>query len=320
MNEKKILSILVPVFNEEENVLPLYEAVTKELVLLQDRYTYEFIFTDNCSTDRTFEELEKLAAADHRVRVFRFSRNFGFQKSIATGFRFARGHAAIQLDCDLQDSPQLIADFIRYWEQGYAVVYGIRRSRREGWLISGVRKLFYRLINWLSEDELPLDAGDFRLVDRRIVEALKNHYDAHPYLRGAIATMGYAQKGIPYDRQARRHGLSKFSMSDLMGIALDGILNHSIVPLRIATYSGLLIAATTFAAIVLYAVTKVFFGQNWPEGFATTTVLLLTGISLNALFLGVIGEYLGRIYQQVKGRPITLIDKTIDHFQNEIPE
>lgn len=309
---RKLVSIVVPVFNEEENVRCLYNAVCATMAKVADRYEYEMVFTDNHSSDGTFEIVAELAAKDPRVRGIRFSRNFGYQRSIFTAYMSARGAAAIQLDCDLQDPPELILEFLDKWEAGYQVVYGVRRSRREPWWLHLLRRSFYRLIDYLSDDRLPLDAGDFRLVDRRVLDELARMEDSRPYLRGAIATLGFNQIGVEYDRAERLHGSSKFSWEQLVGLALDGILNHSVVPLRIATYTGIVVAGLTALGIVGYVAGKVVFRQDWPAGFATTTVLLLLGISLNALFLGIIGEYLGRIYLQVKRRPITVVERRIE--------
>jgi polyisoprenyl-phosphate glycosyltransferase len=309
---RKLLSIVVPVYNEEPNILPLYQAVEEALAPLADRYDWELVFTDNHSEDQTFAALAKLAASDARVRVFRFSRNFGFQRSIYTGYLRARGDAAIQIDCDLQDPPALMRDFVAAWEAGHKIVYGVRRGRQEGFLITLTRKVFYRLIDFLSEDKLPLDAGDFRLVDRQVLEVLARIDDQKPYLRGTLATLGFDQKGIVYDRAGRARGESKFKLRDLFALALDGILSHSTVPLRMATYTGLAFSVLTPLAVVAYIVARLSFGQKWPPGFATTTVLILGSLSLNAMFLGIIGEYVGRIYQQVRRRPLVLIEKAID--------
>jgi dolichol-phosphate mannosyltransferase len=309
---KKLITILVPVFNEEQNIEPLYDALQPVLSRLSDRYDFEILFTDNHSTDSTFSAIERLAARDSRVRALRFSRNFGFQRSILTGYLNARGDAAVQIDCDLQDPPDLILDFVKKWEQGNRVVYGIRTSRKEGWMMNSTRRLFYRVIDSLSEDDLPLDAGDFRLVDRRVLDELKTLEDSQPYLRGTVASLGFSQVGIPYDRAERARGESKFSFRELVGLALDGILNHSVVPLRIATYLGLTVSVFTVIAIVGYSAGRLFFGANWPPGFASIIILILGSLSLNALFLGIIGEYLGRIYKQVKRRPLTIIEREID--------
>jgi dolichol-phosphate mannosyltransferase len=312
MPGKKLISIVVPVFNEQDNIIPLHDALVPVLASLEDRYDFEILFTDNHSTDETFSILRRLAATDRRVRALRFSRNFGFQRSILTGYNHARGDAAIQMDCDLQDPPSLIPVFLSKWEEGNQVVYGERASRKESWPTSALRKVFYRLIDLLSEDPLPLDAGDFRLVDRCVLHELKSLNDDQPYLRGTIATLGFNQIGIPYDRQERRRGQSKFTLRQLFGLALDGILNHSIVPLRIATYLGLLVALCTFGALAFYVIGGLLFARTWPPGFATITVLILASLSLNALFLGVIGEYLGRMYRQMKRGSLTIIQEEID--------
>ncbi|MFZ0913447.1 MAG: glycosyltransferase family 2 protein [Candidatus Korobacteraceae bacterium] len=309
---KRLISICVPVFNEEGNIEPLYRELLPVMGRLSAKYDFELLFTDNHSTDRTFEILESLARQDHRIRAIRFSRNFGFQRSIFTAYMNCRGEAAIQIDCDLQDPPSLIADFIEKWEQGYQVVYGVRTSRKESRWMNTTRRIFYRLIDALSEDPLPHDAGDFRLVDRRILNELRAFEDYQPYLRGTIAAIGFQQIGLSYDRAERLTGESKFSFGELFGLALDGILNHSVVPLRIATLLGSVVSVTTLLGIVGYMIGRLFLGRNWPPGFATIIILILGSLSLNALFLGIIGEYLGRIYRQVKRRPLTITERELN--------
>ncbi|MEL6186675.1 MAG: glycosyltransferase family 2 protein [Myxococcota bacterium] len=309
---KKLISICVPVLNEEATLDKLYETLEPLLAQHADTYDFEIIFTDNHSTDRTFEKLQALAAKDSRIRVFRFSRNFGYQRSILTAYLKSRGDAVVQLDCDLQDPPELIFEFAKKWEEGYEVVYGVRRKREEAWWMEFTRKVFYRLANALSEDPLPVDAGDFRLVDRKIVRTLRQIQDSQPYLRGAISAMGFNQVGVPYDRRNREAGESKFSVRDLFGLAIDGILNHSTVPLRVATFIGLAVAVMTLFGVGTFVVGRVAAGADWPAGFTTLVTLILGGLALNALFLGVIGEYLGRIYKQVKSSPLTVIEASID--------
>ncbi|MCD1259518.1 glycosyltransferase family 2 protein [Paenibacillus athensensis] len=313
----RLISFVVPVFNEEENIETLYVELKKLTDSLQPEYDYEVIFTDNHSVDRTPELLERLAQSDKKVKVIRFSKNFGYQKSILTGYLHARGDVAIQIDCDLQDPLDMIPAFLEKWKQGYQVVYGIRKSRKENWLINQIRKLFYYIIDKLSEETIPRDAGDFRLVDRQILDQLWQLHDEQPYLRGAIASMGFNQIGLPYDRNERLKGSSKFSFSQLMKLAFDGILNHSLVPLRFATYVGLSVSVITFLGLVCYLIGKIL-GADWPAGFATLTILILLSLSLNALFLGIIGEYLGRIYQQVKRKPLTIIEKQFNVEKEQI--
>jgi dolichol-phosphate mannosyltransferase len=315
MKQRRTISICVPVYNEEDNVGPFYERTLQVMDSLKDKYDFEILFTDNHSTDTTFERLAALSQHDPRVRVLRFSRNFGFQRSILTNYTNARGDAAIQLDVDLQDPPELIAEFARYWEEGYKVVYGVRRSRpNESRWLHGARKMFYRIVDFLSEDELPHDAGDFRLIDRCVIEQLKLVSDQQPYLRGLIASMGFKQTGIVYDRAARERGSSKFNLWRLLGLALDGILHHSVVPLRIATVFGLFMSSVAVLGALYYLVGKLFFRADWPEGLASTTILILLSIGMNALLLGIIGEYIGRIYKNVKQMPMAIIEASIDRL------
>jgi len=308
--ELPLISIVVPVFNEEANILPFYEAVTTAIQPLTGRFGFELVFTDNHSTDATFPLLRDLSKRDPRVRAYRFSRNFGYQRSIMTGYCKARGVAAVQLDVDLQDPPELIARFIEEWQNGADVVYGVRIKRQESWFINLQRVFFYRLINNLSEDPLPLDAGDFRLISRRIIDLLASFDDAQPYLRGTIATLGFQQIGIPYERNPRLRGQSKFPFAKLVSLAIDGILNHSVVPLRLATYFGLSVSVLTLLGVIGYASAKLLLYSEWPAGFATIATLILAGISINAMLLGIIGEYLGRMYQQIRKRPLTIIEES----------
>jgi polyisoprenyl-phosphate glycosyltransferase len=310
---KRLISIVVPVYNEETTVLAFHDAIRSVVAPLEARYDFEFVFTDNHSEDATFALLGDMAQRDSRVRAFRFSRNFGFQRSIMTGYTKARGDAAIQMDVDLQDPPELIVRFLEEWENGAEVVYGVRVKRQEAWITNVQRAVFYRLIDRLSEDKIPVDAGDFRLISRRVIELLKSFEDARPYLRGTIASLGFKQVGVPYNRGARTSGESKFPFSKLLALAVDGILNHSVVPLRISTYIGVTISAVTFLAIVGYITAKLVLGASWPPGFATLAALILMGISVNAMLLGIIGEYLGRMYQQMRNQPLSIVEQTIDN-------
>jgi dolichol-phosphate mannosyltransferase len=310
---RKLLSVCVPTFNEQDNVDLLYDRVKHVMDPIADRYDFELIFTDNHSDDRTFERITALAHSDPRVRGIRFSRNFGFQRSILANFRSARGDAAVQLDCDLQDPPELIPTFLALWEQGYKVVYGIRRARpRESRWLYLSRKLFYRMIDFLSEDELPHDAGDFRLIDRRILDELRRVDEGNPYLRGIIATMGFRQMGVPYDRAARIAGSSKFDLPRLVGLAMDGVLQHSIVPLRLATILGTIMFVVSLAGALYYLLAKLLLPTDWPAGFASTTLLILFSTAANALLLGIIGEYIGRIYKSVKKPNLVIVESIVD--------
>ena len=308
---KPLISLVIPVFNEEDSIAAFYADVRRVIDPLAGQYDFEFVFTDNHSTDTTPGLLGDLARADCRIRAYRFSRNFGYQRSILTAYLKCHGDAAIQLDCDLQDPTGLIVDFLERWRSGYDVVYGTRISRHESWRWSLARKAFYRLVNFLCEDPIPLDAGDFRLVSRRVIEELRRIDDTRPYLRGTIATLGFNQIGIEYDRGARLRGSTKFSLYDNVLLALDGIVNQSVVPLRMATYIGVGVSLLTLIAICGYLVAYFTVGFRAPPGFTTITVLILGSLSINAMLLGILGEYLGRMYLQMKKKSLSIVEREL---------
>jgi len=233
-----LVSVLVPAMNEAANVGRAYAEITRVFDSLPD-YRCEIIFTDNHSTDATFTLLSAIASVDPRVRVIRFARNIGYQRSLLVAYQNARGACSVQIDCDLQDPPDLIPQMLTRWREGHQVVYGIRRSLAESRIKAALRRWFYYGINALSEDDLPLNAGEFRLVDGRLLAELRAVQDTSPYLRGLISSMGFSQVGFEYDRGARVAGESKFPLSKMLGLAADGVLNHSLVPLRVASGVGL---------------------------------------------------------------------------------
>ena len=309
----KKISIIIPVLNEEENIFSTYNRLMSVLDLIKDSYDYEILFNDNNSQDNSFSLLIEISKSNKKVKVIKFSKNFGYQQSILEGFKHCSGDVAIQLDCDLQDPPELIPEFLKHYETGFDVVYGVRVSRSEHFFINYSRVFFYWLINKLSENYLPRNAGDFRLVSKRVVEEIKKINDSQPYIRGSIASMGFNQLGVPYDREARVKGDSKFGLKKLISLGIDGILNHSTVPLRISTFIGIVISLITFFMAMFYVFGKIIFGTTWNAGFATTTVLILLSLSVNALLLGIIGEYIGRIYKQIKNSSNIIISEKINH-------
>ncbi|BDA82950.1 putative glycosyltransferase YkcC [Aureimonas sp. SA4125] len=305
------VSVLVPVFNEEGNVNRAYQAITEVFDRLPG-YELQILFTDNHSTDLTFELLKEIARDDERVCVIRFSRNVGYERSLLAAYKAASGDCSVQIDCDLQDPPSHIPEMLRLWRNGYHVVYGVRRSLQDPWHVALMRRLFYRLLDALSQDDLPPNAGEFRLVDRRILDELRHVEDTTPYLRGLISTMGFRQIGFEYDRQQRVAGESKFRYGAMVGLGVDALLNHSLVPLRLASWISLVAGSVTSCFILFYLAGFLLFGQAWPRGFATTTMLLLLSMTLNALFLGVLGEYIGRLFMQSKRRPIVLFEEVLN--------
>ena len=307
---RPLVTISIPVFNEEGNIDRLFDrlqAVARD----NGGFDFEFLVTDNASTDGTFAKLAERAAADPRIRVLRLSRNFGFQRSILTNLLNARGAAAIQVDADLQDPPELIKVFLAKWREGYKVVYGIRRKRRENALLTLARKLHYRLVRALSDVEVPLDAGDFRLVDRAVIEHLRSYEDRSPYLRGIIASIGYAQIGIPYDRAARQAGRSKFNLVTLLALSIDGICSQSTKPLQFITVFGFFTSLLTVLLIAFYLADHLLGGTE-AQGFTTLAILTLGSLGLNAAFIGLMGEYVGRIYTTVRGGPTAIVADRIE--------
>jgi polyisoprenyl-phosphate glycosyltransferase len=313
----KCISIVVPVFNEEENIKPLLESLDTIARHIRDEFNMkvEVIINDNHSTDRTFDMLRACAERHDPLafdlRLFRFARNIGFQKSILVGYCKARGDVVAQIDADLQDPPELILDFMRKWQEGYKVVYGVRRSRDEGAVMQMLRRQFYRLIDRVSPDELPHDSGDFRLIDRSIVDVICKLRDHDPYLRGFVATLGLKQIGIPYDRKARQRGASKFGLSELAKLAIDGITNHSAFPLRLASYIGLACVLVATALILYYFCAWLFFAGELPLGFLTQTLLQLGSLAALSFLIAIQGLYINRIYNQVKERPLAIIEHSV---------
>lgn len=229
-SRRPLVSISIPVLNEEGNIARLYARLCALGERMRERCELEFVFSDNHSDDRTWEMLAELAQSDARVRAIRFSRNFGFQRSILANYLHTRGDAVMQIDADLQDPPELLEEFFDRWQRGYHVVYGIRRQRRENVFINAFRRAGYWVIDKISEHPIPQNVGDFRLIDRRVVQALGASKTPNPYLRGMIAGLGFRQTGVEYARDARIEGESKFGVSRLVRLGLTAIFNHSTAP------------------------------------------------------------------------------------------
>jgi polyisoprenyl-phosphate glycosyltransferase len=309
--QRPLVSICVPVLNEAGNLESLYARLAALAQRMADRCDLEFVFTDNHSDDQTWPMLERLAAADARVRALRFSRNFGFQNSILANYLHARGAAVMQIDADLQDPPEMLEQFFALWQQGYHVVYGIRRKRPEGWLLQTIRKCGYWVIDTVSEHPIPRDVGDFRLVDRAVIDAIAKFRTVNPYLRGMIAGLGFNQTGVVYDRDARTSGESKFNVTRLVRLGLTAVFNHSTVPLRMASFLGLVILLGSLVGALYYVVLRLV-RPDLPPGFVSIQLMILFGIGLNALLLGIIGEYILRIYRVLRSEPIAIVERSLN--------
>ena len=302
------LSVAVPVYNEESVLPELYRRLSR--VLEESSESYELVFVDDGSTDGSLEWLAALANINPSVRVVALSRNFGHQAALTAALDYVSGDVVVLMDGDLQDKPETIPRFLAEYENGYEVVYAIRQDRKESWWLRACYQAFYRTIGRLASIDLPHGAGDFALLSRRVVEQLKQYDERHRYLRGLRTWVGFRQRGIPVVRDARYSGKSKYNLTTLFKLAFDGIFSFSALPLRAATFLGMLTmgGSLLFAGYSLFAK---FFLQS-PTGF-TALILAITFLAgVQLLFLGIIGEYVGRIYEEVKRRPHYVVDRIVD--------
>jgi len=307
MNVAFRLSLAIPVHNEA-GVLPELLRRTRAVLDTMPGGPHEMVFVDDGSRDQTFEILEKAAQSDHCILAISLSRNFGHQAALTAALDYVSGDAVVVMDGDLQDAPEVIPQFVERYHNGYDVVYAQRIRRKEPWPLRLCYFVFYRIMAGLSEVQLPLDSGDFGLMSRRVVDQLRRMPEHHRYLRGLRSWIGFRQAGIPVERAERHSGKSKYSFLRLLKLATDGIFAFSIVPIRAAALLG---AAVTSISVlyVLYALYARLFLRESPKGFTAliVTVTLLSGVIL--FFLGVIGEYVGRIYEETKERPIYVISR-----------
>lgn len=307
---KELISIVAPVYNEEAVLAMLYERVRTVLDDAGERW--ELILVNDGSRDRSAEVIADLHARDPRVKGISFSRNFGFQIAATAGLDHAGGDAVILTDADLQDPPEVYPAMLAKWREGYDVVYGVRASRQgETWFKLTTAKLFYRLIHRITSINIPLDTGDFRLMDRRVINSLRGMNERNRFLRGMVPWIGFRQIGVEYNREARYAGEAKFtSVKKMLPFALDAITSFSYFPLQLATILGFVIAAISVVAILAVVLVRLLGPHEPLLGQATTLVAVLFLGSVQLISLGIIGEYLGRIYDEVKGRPLYLIQES----------
>ncbi len=299
-------SIVVPVYNERESLPELYHRVRKVMGQLGE--PWELILVDDGSTDGSTGLIRQLRDQDpEHVRAVILARNFGHQIAVTAGIDFARGQAVILMDADLQDPPEIIPQLVEKWREGYHVVYAVRKAREgETWFKKTTASLFYRLIRRITDVDIPQDTGDFRLMDRRVVEVLKGMKERHRFIRGMVAWVGFRQTGVPYVRAPRFAGETKYPLRKMLKFAWDAITGFSYVPLQLATYLGFVAAGMAILAIPLVIVARLAGSQAF-HGQATTliAVLFLGGVQL--ISLGILGEYIGRIYDEVKARPLYVV-------------
>lgn len=307
----RLISIVTPCYNEEENIREIYEQVKQVFDDIKD-YTYEHIFIDNTSKDKTVAILREIAKNDKRVKVIINTRNFGHMRSPYHAMLQTKGDAVIPIVADLQEPPCLIKEFIKKWEEGYKVVMGIKKKSEESHIVFGLRNLYYRVLRWLSDVELVEQYTGFGLYDRKVVEILRSLNDPYPYLRGLIADIGFESAKIEYVQPIRKGGVTKNNFYTLFDMAMLGIVSYSKVPLRLATMLGFVLAVINLLVAIFYFVYKIIFWESFSLGLAPLVVGLFFFASVQLLFIGIIGEYVGFVYTQVLKRPLVIEKERIN--------
>ncbi len=309
-NKKPVYSVVAPVYNEIGGVEEFYKRISGVMGSL--KAAWELVLVDDGSTDGSTDIIRSLAKKDPHVQAVIFARNFGHQIAVTAGLDYARGDAVVVIDADLQDPPEVILELIKKWKEGYEVVYAVRRKREgESWFKLFTASAFYRVIYRITDVKIPLDTGDFRLMDRKVVNVLGQMRERHRFLRGMAAWVGYRQVGVEYDRKERFAGSTKYPLSKMLKLALNAITSFSYFPLQMATYLGFICALISIVAIPVVIGLRLSHSAALL-GQATTliTVLFLGGVQL--ITLGILGEYIGRIYDEVKGRPLYIVSEAPD--------
>lgn len=308
-----MVSILIPCYNEEAVIPVLYERLRAAADTWS--YPYEVVVVDDGSSDASWNLLTMISQRDPRWKIIRFSRNFGHQAALSAALFHAQGDCAVLIDADLQDPPEEIVRFIEKWQEGFQVVYAVRAKRKENIFKRSLYKIFYLLLASVANIQIPLDSGDFCLIDRKVIEILNKMPEQNMFIRGVRAWVGFKQIGVVYERSARAAGEPKYTFSKLLKLALDGIFSFSTLPLRVTTYFGFIVAIFAFVFGSLTLLQRIFIdfsaklGIAPVPGFATTVTAIFFMGGIQLICFGILGEYVGRIYEQVKGRPLWVISE-----------
>ncbi|MDR2365454.1 MAG: glycosyltransferase family 2 protein [Zoogloeaceae bacterium] len=312
----KLISIVTPCYNEEENIEPLTERIRAVFTRLP-QYRYEHIFIDNASTDATVEKIKALASGDPHIRLIVNSRNFGHIRSPVHAVLQARGDAVVAMSSDLQDPPELISDFLQKWEAGFRIVIGVKPKSRESLLFFLTRRLFYRIIGRISEIRLVENYTGFGLYDRAVIEIMRRMDDPYPYFRGMISEIGFEYAEIPFEQPRRKRGISKNNFYTLYDLAMLGITTHSKVPLRLAAMAGFMLAFLSLMVAVGYFIAKLLWWDRFSVGVAPLIISLFFFSSVQLFFIGILGEYIGSIHTQVLKRPLVIEVERVNFDQQD---
>lgn len=312
---QKLISVVVPMYFEEEVAQECYNRLKS--VMLQNDINYEFVFVNDGSTDRTMEILSEIAANDYRTKIVNFARNFGHQVAVTAGIAAAKGDAIVIIDADLQDPPEVIPELIAKWEEGYEVVYAKRKQRKgETWFKLLTAKYFYKFLNYMSDIDIPKDTGDFRIIDRKVADVFNQMTERNRFIRGMMSWVGYRQTYVEYERDERFAGETKYPLKKMIKFASDGIIAFSTKPLRIVMTLGLLSVLISII-VLLYTITVKIIGTGTQTGWASIMVAITFFSGIQLLGLGIVGQYIARIYDESKNRPIYIVKETINIDQEE---
>ncbi|PFK42203.1 glycosyltransferase [Bacillus cereus] len=311
----KLISVVVPMYFEEEVAQECYNRLKS--VMIQNNINYEFVFVNDGSTDRTMEILKEIAANDYRAKVVNFARNFGHQTAVTAGIDCASGDAIVIIDADLQDPPEVIPELIAKWEEGYEVVYAKRKQRKgETWFKLLTAKYFYRFLNYMSDIDIPKDTGDFRIIDRKVADVFKQMTERNRFIRGMMSWVGFSQTYVEYERDERFAGETKYPLKKMIKFASDGIIAFSTKPLRIVMTLGLMSVFISILVLLYTVIIKVI-GQDIQTGWASIMVAITFFSGIQLLGLGIVGQYIARIYDESKNRPIYIVKETLNVDQKD---
>ena len=314
----KTVSIVIPMYYEEEVARECYEKVSNVLKSLKDKYDYEIIFVNDGSKDKTLEILENIAKDDKRAKIISFSRNFGHQAAVTAGLKEVSGDAIIIIDADLQDPPELIPQMLELWEQGNEVIYGKRKTRKgESAFKLLTAKMFYKTLNALSDVEIPKDTGDFRLVDRKVIDVINSLPEHNKFLRGLFSWVGFKQEAYEYERQERYAGKTKYPLKKMLKLASDGIISFSTKPLKLVGALGIVSIVISIVLLIYALISYIFKLNQLSAGWTSIIVAVTFFAGVQLLSLWIISEYIGRIYDESKGRPQYIVDKKINFDEDK---
>ena len=314
---KKTISYIFPIYNEEGNINLLYEAITKVAQELTADYDLEFVFINDGSRDKSLSILEQIASKDKRVVLIDFARNFGHQIAVTAGIDYACGDALIVMDSDMQDPPAVSTELIRKWEEGYDVVYAQRQSRKDTAFKKITANIYYRVLGYLSDVDIPRNTGDFRLIDRRIADEIKNMHESNRFLRGMISWVGGKQTAVQFDRDERHAGKTGYPLKKMIRFAVDGIMGFSNVPLKLIARTGYIFAFFAFIGTLYALAVKLFYPDIVVSGWTFIVIVsfLIGGVQL--IMLGVLGNYIGRIYVEAQARPLYVVRSVLRNEKKE---